>query len=294
MWAGVRDRFQQFHGNLLLTSTQVDDGITKHSGVRKCLNRHYFGSESESDNSFLIGSWSKGTRVRPPRDVDLYFVLPVDVYHRFQGYTGNLQSALLQEVKGILLRTYSTTTMRGDGQVVIVRFNTINIEVVPAFLLETGQYWICNTSDGGGYKVTAPQAEAEHIAATHNANNYNLRPMIKMLKTWQDNCSVPIKSFQIELLAAEYLAQSQWRYKNFFYYDWIIRDFLAFLYGKANTNITVPGTYEQIYLGDAWQSRVESAHSRAVKACGHEYNDLVISAGEEWQKIFGNQIPLSP
>ncbi len=97
------------------------------SGVRKCLNKHYYNSDSETANSFLIGSWAKNTRVRPPRDVDIYFVLPYAVYERFNTYTGNKQSALLQEVKGVLQATYSSTDMSGDGQVVLVRFNTINV-----------------------------------------------------------------------------------------------------------------------------------------------------------------------
>ena len=51
--------------------------------------------------------------------------------------------------------------------------------------------------------------------------------------------------------------------------------------------------HERILLGDAWQSRALSAYNRAVKACEFEYQNLVISAGEEWQKIFGTQIPRS-
>lgn len=293
MWAGVRARFRQFHGNLLLTQEQVNDGVTKHHGVRGCLNRHYYDSSSDTANSFLIGSWGKNTRVRPPRDIDLYFVLPAAVYHRFQTHIGNRQSALLQEVKGVLQQTYSSTTMRGDGQVVLVRFNTINVEVVPAFLLDNGRYWICDTHDGGSYKETAPQAEADLIQTVDAANNNNLRPIIKMLKAWQSCCNVPLKSFQIELVASEFLQLSPWRLNDYFYYDWIMRDFFAFLYGKANTFVYVPGTYEQIYLGDLWKSRTESAYNRALKACEYETKDWIHLAGEEWQKIFGSQIPVS-
>lgn len=292
MWAGVRARFRQFHGNLLLTQDQIDDGVTKHCSIRRCLNRHYYESASETDNSFLIGSWAKGTRVRPPRDIDLYFILPVAVYHRFQGNTGNRQSALLQEVKRILEATYPTTAMRGDGQVVVVRFNTINVEVVPAFLLGNGRYWICDTHDGGRYKETDPWAEAAHVESVHSANNNNLRPVIMMLKAWQACCSVPIKSFQIELVAAEFLAQSPWRLYDHYYYDWIMRDFFAFLYHRANTFVHVPGTGEAVFLGDDWRSRTESAYHRAVKACDYERDDWILLAGQEWQKIFGNQIPV--
>ena len=100
MWAGVTARFSQFSDNLSLTQNQLVDGVIKYRGLTRCLNSHYYDSSSDSANSFMIGSWSKRTQVRPPRDIDLYFLLPVQVFDRFQNYVGNRQSALLQESKG--------------------------------------------------------------------------------------------------------------------------------------------------------------------------------------------------
>src|SRR5580700_5862025 len=151
-WIAVRQRFTQFHNNLSLTPKQFLDGMTKRNGVVNALNRRYYGSTSDTDNSFLVGSWGKDTAMRPPRDVDLYFLLPVAVHTRFQAHLWNRQSALLQEVKGALAETYPDTDMSGDGQVVVVRFGSYSVEVVPAFLLTNSRYWICNTNDGGSYK----------------------------------------------------------------------------------------------------------------------------------------------
>jgi hypothetical protein len=290
-WIGVRPRFTQFNNELALTSLQRTDGLTKSGGVVGCLNRHYYGSDSRTDHSFFIGSWGKSTAGRPPRDVDLYFVLPVEVYYRFERHIWNKQSALLQEVKGVLADTYPDTDMNGNGQIVLVNFGSYNVEIVPAFLLTNGSYWICDTSNGGRYKETNPQAEASYIETVDQATNRNLRPLIRMMKAWQDYCSVPIKSFLLELVAAEFLAQSSWRIYDYFWFDWISRDFFAYLYWKANKWITVPGTGESIFLGDDWQSRAESAYGRAVKACDYERDNYVVPAGEEWQKIFGQQVP---
>ena len=108
---------------------------------------------------------------------------------------------------------------------------------------------------------------------------------------WQAHCNVTLKSFCIELVAAEYLQQCKWGKESYFWYDWITRDFFAYLYWKANRYVFVPGTHEMIWLGDEWQSRAETAYNRAVKACGYEYNDWIGMAGKEWQKIFGDQVP---
>jgi Second Messenger Oligonucleotide or Dinucleotide Synthetase domain len=72
-WHYVRWRFRTFLANLAITPPQRDDGNAKHAGVRACLNRHYYCTSSETANSLLIGSWGKGTQVRPSRDVDILF-----------------------------------------------------------------------------------------------------------------------------------------------------------------------------------------------------------------------------
>jgi Second Messenger Oligonucleotide or Dinucleotide Synthetase domain len=291
-WIAVRERFKQFHDNITLKPLQLLDGHTKRAGVVSCLNRAYYERSHDFDNSFLVGSWGKGTAVRPPRDVDVYFLLPAAVYHRFQDYIGRRQSALLQEVKDVLLDTYPNTDMRGDGQVIIVNFGSYCVEVVPAFETTTpGSYLICDTNDGGCYKTTMPFTEAQYIDVVNTTWAQNLRPLICIIKAWQAECSVPIKSFFLELIAADFIAQSPWRMHDWFWFDWIVRDFFAYLYHRANGVIVVPGTMDVIQLGDEWQSRAETAYFRAFKACEHERDNRVAEAGDEWQKIFGSTIP---
>ena len=225
--------------------------------------------------------------MRPPRDIDLLYQLPVSVYHRFEKHVGNKQSALLQEVKGVLEKTYNSTAMRADGQVMVVRFNTINIEVVPAFALTNGKYWICDTNGGGKYKEFDPIAELENMKKANDDSNGNARHLTKFMKSWQRECNVPLKSFWLELLAIEFLSGWQHKKESPFYHDWMTRDFLQFLCGKRNSHVVVPGTYEYIGIGDDWYSRAETAYDRAYKAERFEYADDIQNAGEEWQKIFG-------
>jgi len=287
----VSERFNAFLENLKLTSDQVEDGKTKYKGVTRCLNTHYYSLNSDTANSILVGSWGKHTQIRPPRDIDALFPLPKSVYDRFQYRLGNKQSQLLQEVKDVLTRTYSTTKMRGDEQVVMVPFASYAVEVVPAFLLDSGQYWVCNTHDGGKYLRFDPNAEAKNVADSESATNGNTRHLIRMLKDWQGYCSVLIKSFHLELLAIQFLASWQHAGHSTVYYDWMVRDFFSFLVGRANSWVFVPGTMEGLPLGDAWKSKAETAKGRAEKACEYESEKLPYLAGAEWQKIFGTLIP---
>ena len=170
-WAFVRVRFEQFLDNLKITADQAEDGETKHKGVVAALNRAYWDNGDDSSNRLLIGSWGKTTRVRPPRDIDLLFRPPLDVYHRFNERSGNKQSQLLQEVANVLRATYSQTTIRGDGQVVVVGFNTYQVEVAPAFAYEPGGFLICDTNDGGRWKQVDPEGE---LAALEQADTLYL------------------------------------------------------------------------------------------------------------------------
>ena len=286
----VAARFSQFLSNITLTDDQKADGERKHFGVRNCLNQAYYNWNSDTANSRLIGSWAKYTRIRPPRDIDVLFVLPDEVYHRFERRTGNKQSQLLQEVRYYLSQKYKNTDIKGDGPVVLIPFASYQVELAPAFKLTNGKYFIARTDRGGHYKTVDPDAEIRHISESNDANG-NTRNLIRMLKCWQANCNVPIKSFWLELFAANFLASYQYADKPKGWHDWMVRDFFEFLKWKGNNYLTVPGTYESMGVGDNWVSRAETAHSRAVKACQYETDGMPYSAGGEWQKIFGGDIP---
>jgi hypothetical protein len=240
----------------------------------------------------LIGSWGKDTKIRPLRDIDILFVLPYSVYERFEKVSGNKQSQLLQEVKSVLADTYSSTKMRGDGQVVVVPFASQPVEVAPAFKLQNGRYWICNTHDGGKYKEIDPDAEIKAVSGSDSASNGNTRDLARMLKKWQENCSVSLKSFVLELLAIEFIAGWEHRGKSTVYYDWMVRDFFKFLTDKSDyAYVSVPGTYEIVWLGNDWKSKAESAYNRAVKGCGYEAANKDFDAWWEWKNIFGEDVP---
>jgi hypothetical protein len=289
----VSDRFEKFLGNITLTDVQLADGKTKHEGIITCLNKHYYGSTSATSNARLVGSWGKYTRIRPPRDIDVLFALPYSVYQRFEQRPGNKQSQLLQEVKGVLGSTYPRTDISGDRHVVLVPFESFSVEVVPAFLLKSEQFWVCDTDSGGRYKTFDPTAELNHLVNSDKATAGNTRHLVRMMKCWQAVCNVPLKSFWIELLVVEFLSKWANSGKTTVYYDWMVRDFLGYLSLQAPwASVIVPGTNELIPLGDKWKSKAESAHGRAKTAVEYEANGLPYDAGVEWQKIFGTYIPI--
>jgi hypothetical protein len=164
---------------------------------------------------------------------------------------------------------------------------------VPAFKLNNGRFWICNTNNGGSYKEADPIAEQEAIKSSNSKTNNNTRDLIRMIKCWQGYCNVSIKSFWIEILAVDFLSTWEYAGKSSVYYDWMVKDFLGFILTKINNLIFAPGTFEIMHLGNSWESKARSAFERSKKACDYESEDEDFDAGYEWQKIFGEQIPLT-
>ena len=173
MWIGIRQRFSRFHDGIQTTPDRRTDGLTKQHRVRQALQRAYYGAATESPPGLIVGSWGQQTETRPTNDVDIFFPLPYSEFQRFDAYSGNGQSALLQDVKEKLEMPYPQTRMRGDGQVVQVNFNTIGIELVPVFSLgDSGEFVMPDTNDGGRWKIVNPYADQNLLTRHQNTRRF--------------------------------------------------------------------------------------------------------------------------
>lgn len=285
---GIGEKFRRFLRNIELTDSQKEDAQRKHQGVRKALHDSYYVGAYTGSTSILAGSYGKNTAVRPPTDVDILFIMPESDFQRYDSYVGNGQSQLLQDVKNRLVKKYPTTRMRGDGQVVVVDFTgSFGVEVVPVFHYYGTVYRTPDAHDGGSWKTTNPAEEKKLISESNTTTKGNTVHLIKMMKVWKYVCSVPIKSLTIEQMAVGFLSSWQHSGESHIYYDWMVRDFFAYMLTRKNSYEWIPGITELNSFGSAWASKAESAYGRAKKAC--EYgNDYPALARAEWKKIFGD------
>jgi len=301
-WSFVRSRFQRLLSNIEPTSLQFEDVETKAAGVLSCLNREYWpGGVVQGDTVHLLaGSWRKKTRSRCSSDIDIIYFLPWEMYRRYEARLGNKQSAILQEIKNVLMLSYPGTDIRCDGPTIIMSFWSYKVEIVPAFrasntprdINDPGfQALLCDTNNGGRYKPIAPTADCQKLLLHDQAANGDLCALIRMAKIWKYYCSVPIKSFYMEQLGIEFLAQWSSKGKGVGWYDWMLRDFFAYMLTRQNGHGFLPVTNEVFFYGNGWASRAETAFKAASRACSHEQLDHNGLAGEEWQKIFGTYIP---
>src|SRR5260370_531427 len=136
---GLADWFSRFCQNL-----RVQDGgtiSTRYKAITRRLNTDFWTTTSDTAHSLYVGSYGRNTATAGFSDLDMLFQLSYAEYLKYNAYTGNGQSALLQAVRKSIEKTYSTTSLRADGQVILVPFTDgITFEVVPAFLNDDDSY----------------------------------------------------------------------------------------------------------------------------------------------------------
>lgn len=150
----------------------------RYKTITKAVNNSFWDSSSETAHSRYVGSYGRGTAINTS-DLDVLIELPDEEYGHFTSLTGNGQSRLLQAVKDSIMDAYPRTTVKADGQVVVVKFSDgMRFEILPAFQhandytgLWDGTYIYPDTHMGGNWMTTDPKAEQD---AMSNRNAYDV------------------------------------------------------------------------------------------------------------------------
>ena len=160
----------------------------------------------------------------------MIFDLPWFEYVRYDGYSGNGQSALLQAVRQSIGKRYSTSQVGADGQVVEILFQDgITFEVVPAFDNTDGSFKVPDSNDGGTWRTTNPRPEIAAIRKMNYACNGNLVRLCRMMRSWKNKWTVPMGGLLIDTLAYQFINDWQYKDKSYSYYDYMCSDFFSFM-----------------------------------------------------------------
>jgi hypothetical protein len=181
---GVGEDFSTFRDEYIIPSKVISSISYRYKRITRQLNTDFWSSDSETAHSLYVGSYGRDTAAKGVSDLDVAFVLPVNLYHKYHAYTSNGQSALLQAVRQSIRNTYKTSETFGDGQVVVVAFDDkITFEVLPVFETTDGQSWTYpNANDGGSWKYCNPRAEIAAVQARSDATNRNLKHLARMMR----------------------------------------------------------------------------------------------------------------
>ena len=287
--------FSTFCSNIAIPQSKRTTMSNRRKAIAKRLNLDFRGYSTES-YCFYAGSVGRNTANKSVSDIDMIFVMPWNIYTKYDNYQSNGQSQFLQAVKNSIATTYPSTYLKGDGQVVVVNFSDgMKFEVVPAFENSDGTYTYADSNNGGSWLKTNPKAEIKTIKDGDSKTNNNLHQLCRMMRSWRSKCDVPIKSCLLDTLAFRFLTNYEYKDKSYLYYDWMCRDFFLLLSNvdKDQYLWKMVGSGNNVYNFDNFRPKAKKAYEKAVSAIDYATSNCDFSAASDWHDIFGGDFPWS-
>lgn len=289
---GIGEQFRAYCSNL---NTLPNSTISlRYASITRRLNTDFWVTNSDSAHSLYVGSYGRNTSIRGASDIDVLFSLPWSIFRQYDEYAGNGQSQLLQAVRNSLLNTYSTTRVRGDGQIVCVPFSDgMTFEVLPAFEFDDGSFYYPDTNSGGSWQTTDPRKEISAIRTRNLVVNGNLLNLCRMIRDWRHTHSVSMSGMLIDTLAYQFIATWAYRDKSYLYYDWMTRDFFSYLYGldTSKTYWSAPGSGRRVYRTGQFRVPAKNAYEMACAAIDSETRGYPYAAAGKWRDLYSTSFP---
>ncbi|MBN7288337.1 MULTISPECIES: SMODS domain-containing nucleotidyltransferase [Campylobacter] len=285
----IANKFKNFIYTLRIPDDKIAKISDRYKQITKRLNNDFWDENSEKEHSLYVGSYGRDTETKTS-DIDMLFWLPYEKYSQYNNYSENGQSALLQDVKESIRKTYSQTDIRADGQVIVVDFSDgICFEVVPCFENNDGSFIHPNSNNGGSWKRTNPRPEIKTIKDKNNEWNKNLKRLCRMARAWKDEHSVPMGGLLIDTFAHNFLESREYKNKSYSHYHWMIRDFFEYLknQNKAQKYWYAVGSNQKIYRKGKFESKAQKAYNASLEAIEHENKGHEVAADKKWKEIFG-------
>lgn len=197
------DAFKKFKSRLELRTAEQDNASKRQQEVRELIAKHF-----TLLNDFLTGSYGRHTKTRPLKDVDIFFVLDKDKEKKYLSKPLDL----LEDIRKVLAPVYGKDKVQIGRRSVGVDFSIgseeedkiLSIDVVPAFL--SGDHYQIPDNVLKDWVQTDPTIHAEKATAANKAFDGEWKPMVKMIKKWNETQGKPIKpSFLIEVMAMQLL-----------------------------------------------------------------------------------------
>lgn len=291
---GLADWFSTFCRNIQVQN--AGSISVRYKSLTRRLNADFWSTDSDLAHSLYVGSYGRNTAIAGFSDLDMIFELPADLYWAYDKYASNGQSAILQAVRTSIQKTYSTTSIRADGQVIVVPFDDgITFEVVPVFENKGGTYTFPDANGGGSWKTTNPRPEIQAIRDRNAACNNNLVPLCRMTRCWKRVWSVPIGGLLIDTFAYQFIGSWAHRDKSYLYYDFMCRDFFKWMadQDREQEYWRAPGSGQYVYGKGLFQYKAGQCYRIALEAIQKETATpkQEWAAKRQWREIFGTAFP---
>ena len=222
----------------------------------------YFG-DTITDH-FQFGSNQRGTIL--PRKADSNS--DVDYMVVFSTEDGQkTPQTYLDRLRKFAETKYATSEISQSSPTIVLSLNHIRFELVPAIYSSWSGYQIPSPkSHWAEWMNTNPSEAQQAILEKNNSHNYEIKPLVRLIKYWNAQQGHPFSSYELEKHIVDkffFLCSTQ---KDYFYSFW------------SGFNCSWDTAQ---YIKD----KVERAKSYATQAKSYEQSGMPISAENEIKKI---------
>jgi predicted nucleotidyltransferase len=194
----VSEYFRQLALDVLPTEAALNKVQTHAEQISKRLQVRF-----DVNRIMRVGSHVKGTAIRGYSDLDLFVVMTRDEARKWA--RDDSSRTLIGRVRNDLQERFPATTVRRDGQAVVVKFaqGDFAVDVVPAIFAGVRTTAVYQIPDGlGGWVQTSPEGQVNYLLEANSRAGNKVIPLVRMLKWWAQSREVtsPTKSLYLELL----------------------------------------------------------------------------------------------
>lgn len=286
----VSEAFHKFRSRLELSDTEQQDASNRQQRIRMIIDEAF-----DVENDFLTGSYSRHTKTKPLKDVDIFIVLSSNENQ----YLKKPPDDVLSDFRTPLVEKYGENRVEIQRRSVRVDFGVqlvddlsdkvMSFDVTPAFK-SNGHYIICDRVEGN-WMQTDPKVHATRATDANEDFEGHWKPLVKMLKKWNEHYDKPIKpSFLIEVMSLDFLANWGGSYPRESK-AWFATAIDAINETWDDPAGLGPPVSDRISsdpdLLEKAQTALKEAEAMCTEAINHEQAGRIGEALKAWQNLFG-------
>jgi hypothetical protein len=285
----IEESFESFFSNLIVDNEE--NIFKKIKRIVKTLNKELHGLDSDTDHSYIIGSFGRDTAINGISDLDVIYNLPIELYKIYDSYESNGQSALLQRVRSIIQTTYSQTNIKGDGQVVVIQFTGFKVELCPAFLEKDDTFIYPDANNGGSWKTLKPLQENSAVQILNDLSKGAYIKLCRFIRAWKNKFGLKIGGLLIDTWCYDFLSlHTQFHHEGYRQFPEIIKEFFNYMsnFSPERRYWYSPGSKQKVFKKININRKVKKSLEIATEA--FELFD-VNDKSQKYRALFGKAFP---
>lgn len=290
----IANKFRLFLTNLKIDNQSVINSRCQE--IIRIINSKYWKIKSDTRNLHYLGSYGRETAIRGLSNINILALLPRQVYQDFFSRPGNVQEALLLELRDTLRKSYPDTFINEPKYLIVPFPDGMKIEIIPGFSDPRKSNIIYPEPNGeGSWQSFNPLREIEVI----NEYNYNysgkIRHLARITRAWKNQHQVPIPGILIDTMVMMFMDEWEENQGSFAYYGEMVQDFMEYLAGRKREQLHwyAKGSNRRIEREEDFGAFADITFKRAKQALLLEDRGDSYNANQIWKEIFG-EIFFSP